>query len=92
MKAALISGPRSVQLKDVPIPEIAPDEILVRMRACGICGTDIEKIQGEQITPPILGHEVAGDIEHVGEQVQGFSAVVLRPVGRAGNWRPDCAP
>lgn len=70
MKAAVISGNGRVELKDVPPPEIAPSEILVHMRTCGVCGTDLEKIRGEHITPPILGHEVAGDVELTGTQVQ----------------------
>jgi L-iditol 2-dehydrogenase len=43
------------------------------MRACGICGTDLEKIHGENITPPVLGHEVAGVIEQVGAEVDGLA-------------------
>ena len=72
MRAAVISGKGTVELKELPSPNIAPSEILVHMRACGICGTDLEKIHGENITPPILGHEVAGDVEQTGEEVQDF--------------------
>jgi L-iditol 2-dehydrogenase len=72
MKAAVISGRGIVELKEFPIPKIGPAEVLVHMRACGVCGTDIEKIHGENITPPILGHEVAGEVEQTGEQVQEF--------------------
>ena len=71
MKAAVIAGKGRVELREFPIPRIGPDEILVHMRACGICGTDLEKIAGEQITPPVLGHEVAGVVEKRGENVQG---------------------
>jgi len=66
MKAAVISGRGIVELKELPIPKIGPGEVLVHMRACGVCGTDMEKIHGENITPPILGHEVAGEIEQTG--------------------------
>lgn len=72
MKAALISGRGIVELKNLPTPRIGPNELLVRMRACGVCGTDLEKIHGENITPPILGHEVAGQVEQTGERVHGF--------------------
>jgi L-iditol 2-dehydrogenase len=71
MKAAFIRGKGIVELKDVSTPRIGPMEILVRMRVCGICGTDLEKVHGEHITPPVLGHEVAGEVEQVGEKVQG---------------------
>ncbi|MGA2789932.1 MAG: zinc-dependent dehydrogenase [Candidatus Bathyarchaeia archaeon] len=70
MKAVVISGRGIVELKELPTPNIGPGEVLVRMRACGVCGTDLEKIHGENITPPILGHEVAGEVEQTGEQVQ----------------------
>lgn len=72
MKAAVIASKGIVELRDLPTPTIGASEILVRMRACGICGTDIEKIHGEHITPPILGHEVAGDIEQIGKDVAEF--------------------
>ncbi|MGD0176886.1 MAG: zinc-dependent dehydrogenase [Candidatus Bathyarchaeia archaeon] len=72
MKAAVISGKGTVELKESPTPKIGPGDLLVHMRACGVCGTDLEKIHGEHITPPILGHEVAGDIMEIGRGVQGF--------------------
>jgi L-iditol 2-dehydrogenase len=72
LKAALISIKGEVQLQDLPLPKIGAGDLLVHMRACGVCGTDLEKIRGEHITPPILGHEVAGDIAQVGEGVRGF--------------------
>ena len=74
MRAAVITGKGRVELREYPIPKIGPDEILVHMRTCGICGTDLEKIAGEQITPPILGHEVAGLVEKKGENVRGVEA------------------
>jgi L-iditol 2-dehydrogenase len=72
MKAATIVGRGRVELREFPIPKIGPDELLVRMRTCGVCGTDLEKIAGEQITPPILGHEAAGVVEKKGENIQGI--------------------
>jgi L-iditol 2-dehydrogenase len=72
VKAAVISGKGIVELVESAIPKIGPGDILVHMRACGVCGTDLEKIHGEHITPPILGHEVAGDIVEIGDHVQGF--------------------
>lgn len=67
MKAAVIRGANDVRVENVPIPKIGRKEILVKMMACGVCGTDIEKIRGEFITPPVLGHEAAGEIFEVGE-------------------------
>ena len=54
-------------------PKIGPDEILVGMRACGICGTDLEKVHGEHITPPILGHEVTGVVQETGAEIREFT-------------------
>lgn len=72
MKAAAITGKGTVELKELPRPQVGPGDILVHMRACGICGTDLEKVHGEHITPPVLGHEVAGEVEGTGAQVRGF--------------------
>lgn len=72
MKAAAITEKGTVELKELPRPKVGPGDILVHMRACGICGTDLEKIHGEHITPPILGHEVAGEVEETGAQVREF--------------------
>ena len=44
MRAAVYRGPNRVELEELPIPEIGPGEILVRVRACGVCGTDLKKI------------------------------------------------
>ncbi|MDW8034794.1 MAG: alcohol dehydrogenase catalytic domain-containing protein [Nitrososphaerota archaeon] len=51
-----------VEIRDVEIPIIHEGEILVKMRACGIDGTDLEKAYGKPITPPMLGHEVVGEV------------------------------
>jgi len=67
MRAAVYRGKGSVVLETVPVPEIGPGEVLLRVAACGICGTDIKKIQHGFIQPPqILGHEIAGTVAEVG--------------------------
>jgi len=66
----VLGGRGIVDLKDVPRPVIGVNEVLVRMRSCGVCGTDIEKFHGDFITSPVLGHEVAGEVEEVGTDVQ----------------------
>ncbi|MEM2909999.1 MAG: alcohol dehydrogenase catalytic domain-containing protein [Nitrososphaerota archaeon] len=64
MKAAFISSSGGkVELRDVEVPKISEGEILVRMRACGICGTDLEKVYGKPVTKPTIGHEVVGTVE-----------------------------
>ena len=71
MRAGVYRGPGNVATEYVPVPEIAEGEVLIRVAACGICGTDLKKIQHGFIKPPqIFGHEVAGTIAAVGDGVQ----------------------
>jgi L-iditol 2-dehydrogenase len=72
MRAATISSKDRMVLSEVPIPAIGGREILIRMKFCGVCGTDLEKVHGESVTPPVLGHEVVGVVEKRGEKVREF--------------------
>ena len=72
MKTAILKGRRDVQVEDVPLPSIGNGDLLVKMRACGVCGTDVEKMAGEAVTPPMLGHEVVGEIADLGENVATY--------------------
>jgi len=74
MKAAVFIGKEKVQLRDVPIPKIKDDEVLIKVRAVGLCGTDIHIFKGEYFTdfPVIPGHEFSGVVEQVGEQTRYF--------------------
>ena len=70
MKAAFVSGPAEVQIKNVERPRVGNGEILVTMRACGVCGSDLEKIYGKYSQPSMkLGHEPSGVISLVGDGV-----------------------
>jgi L-iditol 2-dehydrogenase len=61
------------EIKDIPKPTINQDEILVKVMACGICGSDIIKIFDDNVKKPIiLGHEVAGDVVKIGSNVKNF--------------------
>src|SRR5206468_4545469 len=63
-----------LRLETVPVPRIAADELLVKVAACGVCPTDIKKIQYATLPPPrIFGHETAGVIARVGSKVKGFA-------------------
>jgi len=73
MKAAILRGPNDVRLEELSVPKPGQGEILVKMVACGVCGTDIEKLQGHSITPPVLGHEVVGEIAEVGGGVHKYA-------------------
>ncbi|NHH98763.1 hypothetical protein DYY66_2341 [Candidatus Nitrosotalea sp. FS] len=58
MKAAHVLGPSDVQIKNVEKPQVGSGEILVSMKACGVCGSDLEKIYGKYSQPSMrLGHE-----------------------------------
>jgi L-iditol 2-dehydrogenase len=73
MRAGVYRGKGRVVVESVPIPEIGEGELLFRVAACGICGTDIKKIHHGFIAPPqILGHELAGTVVKVGRGVKKF--------------------
>jgi L-iditol 2-dehydrogenase len=74
VKAVLYHRYDDVRVEDVPVPEIGPDEVLLRPAGCGLCGSDIAKIAGRAEPPVTLGHELAGRITAVGEQVTTFHA------------------
>jgi L-iditol 2-dehydrogenase len=73
MLAGVYRGKGRVVVESVPIPEIRDGEVLFRVGACGICGTDIKKIHHGFLAPPqILGHELAGTVVRVGAGVRKF--------------------
>jgi len=77
MLAAVLYGKEHVQVERVPVPDVGPDEMLVRVRAALTCGTDLKVFlrgyHARMIMPPALfGHELAGDVVAVGERVTGF--------------------
>ena len=73
MRAGVYRGKGTVVVESVPIPEIRDGEVLFRVAACGICGTDIKKIHHGFVQPPqILGHELAGTVVKVGRGVTKF--------------------
>lgn len=75
MRAGVYRGKGRVVVESVPIPAIGEGEVLFRVAACGICGTDIKKIHHGFVNPPqILGHELAGTVVQVGRGVTKFKA------------------
>src|ERR1700732_1283620 len=72
MKALLLSGYRRLQITDIPIPTSGPGEVLIRIAACGICGSDVhgyDGSSGRRIPPIVMGHEAAGVVAAVGQDV-----------------------
>jgi L-iditol 2-dehydrogenase len=74
MRAAVYRGINDVRVETVPVPEIGAGEILIKVAACGICGTDLKKIHtGSHSAPRIFGHETAGTIVATGPGVRNFA-------------------
>src|SRR3954452_20991255 len=87
MLAAVFQGPGEMEVTEVETPEIGPDEVLVKVGANTVCGTDVRILRGEKtkgVRPPIiLGHEMAGHVYQVGRQVKGYEVgapVAMAPV------------
>jgi L-iditol 2-dehydrogenase len=73
MRAAVYRGQSVVEVEEIPTPAIGPGEILVRVEACGICHTDLKKIEYNLLAPPrVYGHETAGVVAAVGSAVTKF--------------------
>src|SRR5215470_15900621 len=73
MRAAVYRGVNDVRVETVPVPEIGPGELLVRIHTCGICGTDLKKIHtGSHSAPRIFGHEMSGQVVATGSGVTNF--------------------
>ena len=76
MKALLYTRPFTFDYTDVPDPTVGDDDVLVRVKACGICGSDVAGHTGKtgrRLPPLIMGHEAAGVVERVGRNVTGFA-------------------
>jgi threonine dehydrogenase-like Zn-dependent dehydrogenase len=80
MSAAVYHGPRDIRVQDVPMPEISEDELLVRVKACGIWGSDLHMYRlgmfealGRRVdSGRIMGHELSGEVVAIGPNVTGF--------------------
>lgn len=91
MKALVLKAYKQFSYEDVPEPEIGAEEVLIRVKACGICGSDVHGMDGStgrRIPPIIMGHEASGVIERVGDGVSEWqvgdrvtfdSTIVTRP-------------
>jgi len=75
MKALVLEEYNKLVYKDVPVPEIAANEVLIKVMACGICGSDVHGLDGStgrRIPPLIMGHEASGIIADMGRNVSGW--------------------
>ena len=74
MLAAVYTGAGRVDIQEIPVPRIGPGELLIRVEACGICHTDLKKIEHDLLPAPrVYGHETAGVVAAVGEGVPAFA-------------------
>ena len=73
MKAAYVKGPSTVDIREVDRPQVEKGGLVVSMRSCGVCGSDLEKIYGKYSQPSMrLGHEPSGVVTEVGPETTGF--------------------
>jgi L-iditol 2-dehydrogenase len=107
MKAAALTAIRSIEMVELPVPTPGPGEVLVRLRAVGICGSDVHYFADGRIGdavvkfPYVLGHEPAGEVVALGAGVSGLQPgdrVALEPALSCGHCemclvgRPNCCP
>jgi L-iditol 2-dehydrogenase len=91
MKAAVVYGANDIRIAEVPTPRPGPGEVLIRVRGSGVCATDVKILGGSGLPkhlPTILGHEVAGVVETIGQGVAGLAAgqrVAVYPIAACGD-------
>jgi len=75
MKALVLKEYNKFEIEEVPVPEYVDDEVLIRVKACSICGSDVHGMDGStgrRIPPIVMGHEASGIIEQVGKNVKNY--------------------
>ena len=75
MKAAVYHGPKDIRIEEVELRKPKEDEVCIKIKYCGVCGTDIHIYEGDSgafaVNPPLIpGHEFAGVVEAVGDAVE----------------------
>ena len=71
MKAAVLHGAKDIRVEDVPYPSLEPHSVIIRVKACGVCGSDLHRYRLGVRDPMRLGHEFSGDVVEVGAEVTG---------------------
>ena len=71
-RVAMLTGPKKIEVQELPIPELGDDDILVKVEGAGICGTDVHEWKGDPfgLIPVILGHEGTGEVVYTGKNVK----------------------
>lgn len=73
MRAAVLKGPLEFKVEDVPRPSADPGEVVIKVKYCGICGSELHYYEAGEPVNAVLGHEYVGTVHQVGEDVEGFS-------------------
>jgi threonine dehydrogenase-like Zn-dependent dehydrogenase len=87
MKAGFLTGVHTFELREAPKPERTKDEALIKVKACGFCGSDVKGASRALGAPRIPGHEFSGVIESIADQSKGFKSgdeVVINPLTTCG--------
>jgi L-iditol 2-dehydrogenase len=93
MKAAVWYGGKDIRIEDVPVPKIKDDEVLVKVKAVSICGSDLHAYRGlskRRVPPLVMGHEFSGEIANMGGKVKNLKEgerVVVEPIVSCGTCR-----
>ncbi len=74
MRVAMYYNNRDVRTEEMPKPQIGPEELLVKVMACGICGSDVMEWYRVKKAPLVLGHEATGEIAEAGESIKRYKA------------------
>ena len=71
-RVAMLTGPKKIEVQEIPIPALGDDDILVKVEGAGICGTDVHEWKGDPfgLIPVILGHEGTGEVVYTGKNVK----------------------
>ena len=72
MRVVMYYNNNDVKIEELPLPKIGPDELLVKVMACGICGSDVMEWYRLKKAPLVLGHEATGEIAQVGKNIKKY--------------------
>ena len=75
MKAAVFYGAKDFRVENIEVPKMEPTDVLVRVKACGICGSDVHTYKKGILARPgfVMGHEFSGEVAEVGKKVKGIN-------------------
>ena len=67
-KVAMLVGKKEIEIREFPLPEVGPNDVLVKVEGCGVCGTDVHEWKGDPfgLIPVVLGHEGTGEVVALG--------------------------